>query len=78
MIDLKKNSQYLIITISSGIATLTFGLNQIEKTIAAKGGVKVEIEYVRNKKKSKKKVTLGEREDFESDEFRLFRSRRNG
>ena len=39
---------------------------------------KVEIEYVRNKKKSKKKVTLGEREDFESDEFRIFRPMHSG
>lgn len=33
---------------------------------------KVEIEYVRNKKKSKKKVKLGDREDYETDEFRFF------
>ena len=33
---------------------------------------RVEIEYVRNKKKSTKKVKLGEREDYETDQFRIF------
>ena len=32
----------------------------------------VEIEYVRDKKKSKKKVKLADREDFESDDHRFF------
>jgi len=35
-------------------------------------GEDVEIEYVRNKKKSKKKVKLADREDFESEDYRLF------
>ncbi len=39
---------------------------------------KVEIEYVRNKKKSTKKVKLGEREDFETDQFRIFGQKHKG
>jgi len=33
---------------------------------------KVEIEYVRDKKKSKKNVKLGDREDYETDDYRMF------
>ena len=36
---------------------------------------KVKIEYIRNKKKSSKTVTLGEREDFNDRNFRIFRDR---
>lgn len=39
---------------------------------------KVEIEYVRNKKKSTKKVKLGEREDFKTNQFRIFGQKHNG
>lgn len=35
----------------------------------------VKIEYVRNKKRSSVKVKLGDREDFEDDDIRIFRSR---
>jgi len=38
----------------------------------------VEIVYVRNKKKSKKKVKLGDRADYETDEFRFFERMHNG
>lgn len=36
---------------------------------------KVKIEYIRNKKKSSKTVTLGEREGFDGHNFRFFRNR---
>lgn len=36
---------------------------------------KVKIEYIRNKKKSSKTVTLGEREDFNDHNVRIFRNR---
>ncbi len=36
---------------------------------------KVKIEYIRDKKKSSKTVTLGEREDFNGHNFRIFRNR---
>ncbi len=39
---------------------------------------RVVIEYVRNKKKSTKKVKLGEREDYETDQFRIFRPMHKG
>ncbi|MCH7494958.1 MAG: PDZ domain-containing protein [Candidatus Marinimicrobia bacterium] len=37
----------------------------------------VKIEYVRNKKRSSVKVKIGDREDFENDDIRIFRSRIN-